>query len=692
MNRLALLVAEQRRLRPPGNTRRVEPGDAEEGEPPLGERGKREHVHPTWNAATGRDGEVSGRVQEPAGEAGAVHLRPPRPCRLPACTAVADELPPPLDRSGLARARPPGPRVVLERLALEGRPEPGGLQPGAPGLEQLGQATPGGNACGHLQEPPDRLAETLCALRLSRVPDRTTAPGVCREANVVGARLAVAPERGVAHPGAAEERQRVDTTVQPEAGKQPLSEEPGHLLDRRPARGEPGQQEPHPPGDGARERDRSALAAGQTRVLHCLHQLGGILRRDDCEGAALDRSACLDRPAQGVHQGSGLATGSRSNHRLERRCGSAPRSGDAQPADCLGERAVRKLGEDLDAGEVRPRLERLEKRLDGGVETGIAGERHVHHEGALRGGRGPGQRAEEAHHPGGKGRSGGHLEPADGERRRPAAGQHGARGEPPPGGELDPRRGETLGADLDQPREVREPCAWSTHPLGGLGQGRGRDAAQGELVEQGLEGTEEAWAANDGAERSGPDRVHRGGEQTLNGGATADAEPGGRHHGIAQPLERPALCLALPVHGGPMTLRLGHDTAAGGGACPTSRRGRGDCPSAAWPRGDSSRRVIMLVNPIAAGFAPRRSRDARRHGARSASGGVRHCRSSGAEGQRGPRDPGSVSCRWGSGSDGHRRGGVASSGTRPIRIPRGNVGSKATDPHLACGDHFRTPS
>lgn len=340
-------------------------------------------------------------------------------------------------------------------------------------------------------------------------------------------------------------------------------------------------------------------AAGQPRVLQRPDELGCVLRAEDCQSAALDRSAVVDRPAQGIHQRRRFSPGPGRHHRLERRSGCAPRSRAGKPPHRLGQCSLRRLGEELHSRKVRPGLERLEERLERGVERRVPGERDVHRERPPRARGSARQRGEEAHRAGRTGRRGGDVEMPGGELVGPAAGERSAPGHPPRRRELGPGRREPLGGDLDQLRQMREPSSRRAHPLRGLGERPGRDAPQDELVEERLEGPEEPGGPRDAAEGAGAHSLDRRGEHSVQCGASAGPEPGRRHDRVPQPLQRPAL-LARASHGGPATLRPADDTGPQGDACPTAGQGT--------PRRGSSRRAAVSARETLRSAAARRTR------------------------------------------------------------------------------------
>ena len=140
-------------------------------------------------------------------------------------------------------------------------------------------------------------------------------------------------------------------------------------------------------------------------------------------------------------------------------------------------------------------------------------------------------------------------------------GEHAARGNPSGGGQLDSGPGHPRGGVVDPPGEVGEPGPGRAELLGCLGQGRRRDAAERELVEEGLEGALKARGPDLCAERAGSDRVDGRGEETKRAGPRHVRSPDGGTIRVAQLLEGPALLDFRALHGGPATLRPAHDTA-----------------------------------------------------------------------------------------------------------------------------------
>ena len=456
-----------------------------------------------------------------------------------------------------------------------------------------------GDALGQGEQGRRGPEQPLGSVRVAQVARLATPSGEGAEADLVGGVVTLGAQRLVADAGAAQERQRIETALDAERGQEALLQKPGDVLGGGAAGGESGPEESHASGGGRRERDGRTTGHGDAGLLERPLELRGVLDCHDGERAAIERGSSVERPTESVDQRCRLAPRARSDDGLERIGGKAPRWSCRQPAHGLREGALGELGEQLDAGEIRPGLERLEERLERGIDAGIPGQRDPQGERTAGGRGGAGERGEEPHHGGGKRRSDGQLELLEREVRRPPVGEHAARGNPSGGGQLDSGPGHPRGGVVDPPGEVGEPGPGRAELLGCLGQGRRRDAAERELVEEGLEGALKARGPGLCAERAGSDRVDGRGEETVEGGAAARPEPRWRDDCVAQLLEGPALLDFRALHGGPVTLRPAHDTAghverpvpgrAGGvvEALRTARRRSNppslDRPIGAWP-------------------------------------------------------------------------------------------------------------
>ena len=153
----------------------------------------------------------------------------------------------------------------------------------------------------------------------------------------------------------------------------------------------------------------------------------------------------------------------------------------------------------------------------------------------------------------------------------PTPGEHAARGNPARGRQLHAGAVHVRRGRVDQTGEVAEPGTGGAESRRCLLQGGGGDAAVRELLQHPLQGLQEGRAPGLGAEQPGTDVLDRGREKPVKGGAAAGPEPRGRDDGVTQPLERPAIVISQPLHGGPATLRPADDTEPGRKRLPHGR-------------------------------------------------------------------------------------------------------------------------
>ena len=322
---------------------------------------------------------------------------------------------------------------------------------------------------------------------------------------------------------------------------------------------------------------------------------------EDGECAALERGSGLDGPAQRVTSAAASRRAPGATTASSASVGTLPWSGDGEPAHGLGRARPRQArgAAPPRAGPARPRTPAAAARARRRWPASpVSGTRRASVRPAAEAARASAARKPTT--PGGNGGVAVSSSWATASDSGQPAGERALAATQRDDGELDPGRGHTLGGTSTSRARWASRGPGGADPLRGLGQGRGRDAAEGELVEQRLEAAEERRGPGLRAERAGPDRVHRGGEETVERRAAAGPEPGRRHDRVAQPLEGPALFLAEPLHGGPVTLRPAHDTCRRAAGCPASERGSArsgratvaDVPDA--PKGDS----IELSAPV----------------------------------------------------------------------------------------------
>ena len=285
--------------------------------------------------------------------------------------------------------------------------------------------------------------------------------------------------------------------------------------------------------------------------------------RQHREGAAIERGSGVEGPPQRVHQSGRLAPRPGATTASSALVETLPGNAAGEPAHGLGERPLGELGKELHARRIRSSLEGLEHWLQRGIGVGVAGQRNPDRQRATRGRRGTGQRGEEPHHAGRKRRSHGQLDLLQHEVGWPTPGEHAARGNPARGHQLHAGAVHVGRGRVDQTGEVTEPGTGGAESRRCLLQGRGGDAAVRELLQHPLQGRRKvglrAWEPNG----PGPTLLHRGREKPVKGGAAAGPEPRRRDDGVTQPLERPAIVISQPLHGGRATLRPADDTEPG---------------------------------------------------------------------------------------------------------------------------------
>jgi hypothetical protein len=325
VDRLALLVPEQGRPAPAGEARGIEAGDAEEVERTPVESLEREHVHAGDQGGGRLEHERRRGIGEPAGEGGAIHLRARSLRGLPSGAHIPDERAPDLDGGGLASGGGTGARVGLERLLLERGPEPRGVESAPPGLEEMGEPSPAGDALGQGEQGRRGLEQPLGSGRVGQVARLATPSGEGAEADLVGAVVTRGAQRLVADAGAAQERQRIETALHAQRGQEALLQEPGDVLGGGAARGEPGPEESHASGGGRPERHGRATGHGDAGILERPLELRGVLGGHDGECAAIERGSGVEGPPEGVDQRCRLAPRARSDDGLERMGGKALR-------------------------------------------------------------------------------------------------------------------------------------------------------------------------------------------------------------------------------------------------------------------------------------------------------------------------------------------------------------------------------